>query len=56
VIREEIFNIVRESEGKGADIERLKQEGIELNNQLQAVSVELGQSKRRMVNGNRRNT
>ncbi|MBN1643599.1 MAG: DNA primase, partial [Dehalococcoidales bacterium] len=55
VIREEIFNIVRESEGKGADIERLKQEGIELNNQLQAVSVELGQTKRRTENGNRRN-
>ncbi len=55
VIREEIFNIVRQSEGKGADIERLKQEGIELNNQLQAVSVELGQTKRRTENGNRRN-
>ena len=51
LIREEIFNIVSQSEGKGADIERLKQEGLELNNQLHVVSIELGHAKRRTENG-----
>jgi DNA primase len=55
LIREEIFNIVSQSEGKGADIERLKQEGLELNNQLHAVSIELGHAKRRTENGRRNN-
>jgi DNA primase len=55
LIREEIFNIISQSEGKGADIERLKQDGIELNNQLNAVAIELGHAKRRIGNGSRRN-
>ena len=54
LIREEIFSIVSQSEGKGADIERLKQEGLELNNQLHLVSIELGHDKRR-TNGRRNN-
>jgi hypothetical protein len=55
LIREEIFSIVSQSEGKGADIERLKQEGLELNNQLHLVSIELGHEKRRTGNGRRNN-
>jgi DNA primase len=54
LIRKEIYSSVRETEGKGADIERLKQEGIEINIQLQSVSMELDQSRRRIKNGNRR--
>ena len=55
VIREEIYSTVRETEGKGADLERLKQEGMEINKQLHSVSVELDQARRRTKNGNRRN-
>ena len=54
LIREEIFSIISQSEGKGADIEKLKQEGLELNNQLNLVSIELGHEKRR-ANGRRNN-
>ena len=54
LIREEIFSLISQSEGKGADIERLKQEGLELNNQLHLVSIELGHDKRR-ANGRRNN-
>ena len=54
LIREEIFSIISQSEGKGADIEKLKQEGLELNNQLNLVSIELGHEKRR-TNGRRNN-
>lgn len=55
LIRKEIYTSVRETDGRGADIERLKQEGIDINIQLQSVSVELDQTRRRIKNGNRRN-